>query len=108
MSKTVSGAPSRSGLRYQTTWSPSACPSTPKSGERKVCIRPVEVLVTSRADWISSFSRTMTPMPRAAGSAATRTAFTRFSPASVERAEAGRCEPVTTIGTGTLAARWRA
>ncbi len=45
--------------------------------------------MTSRAAWISSFSTTSTPMPRASGQAATRIAFTRFIPAS-RRQRAGR------------------
>ena len=56
---------------------------------RNVCSRSVEVFVTSRAAWISSFSTTSTPMPRASGTAATRIALTRFMP-GIGRQRAGR------------------
>ncbi len=67
----------------------------------------MEVLVTSRAAWISSFSSTSTPMPRAAGLAAVRTALTRFIPASVDSALAGRWLPTSTTGTSTFSVRLR-
>jgi hypothetical protein len=70
-------------------------------------MRQFEVLVTSRAAWISSFSRVSTPRPRLAGSAATRTPFRRLIAASVDRPEAGRCEPINTTGKGTLSTRLR-
>ena len=80
----------------------------PKSGERNVCRRAVEVFVTSRADWISSFSTTSTPRPREAGLAAVRMELTRLSGASLDRPLSGRCEPTTTMGTDTFAVRWSA
>ena len=78
----------------------------PKSGVRKVCMRQFEVLVTSRAAWISSFSSTSTPLPRLSGLAAVRTPFTRLMAASVDRPEAGRCEPISTTGTSILSTRF--
>ena len=76
-------------------------------GERNVCNRSVEVFVTSRAAWISSFSTTSTPMPRASGLAATRIALTRLMPASVDSALDGRCAPTSTTGTRTFSVRLR-
>ena len=60
----------------------------PKSRETKVCTRKFDVLATSRAALISSFSTTTTPMPRASGHAATRTAFRQIE--SAIRAQSGR------------------
>ncbi len=87
--------------------SPSAWPSTPKSAVRNVCIRKVDVFVTSRAAWISSFSTTSTPMPRASGLAAVRIALTRLSPASLDNALFGRCAPTSTTGMLTFRVRLR-
>src|SRR2546428_344550 len=85
----------------------SAYPSMPRSGLRKVSSRSVEVFVTSRAAWTSSLRSTSTPSPRASGAPATRTALTRFSPASELRPVAGRCDPTSTTGVSTLSVRFK-
>jgi hypothetical protein len=54
--------------------------------------------MTSRPAWIASFNVTSTPMPAAAGLAASATALNRFIGPSAESAEAGRIEPVITTG----------
>src|SRR5262245_11940682 len=79
----------------------------PTSGLRKVSRRSVDVLVTSRAAWISSFRSTSTPSPRASGAPATRTALTRLSAASELRPVAGRCDPTRTTVASTLRVRLR-
>ncbi len=79
----------------------------PTSGLRKVSRRSVDVLVTSRAAWISSFRSTSTPRPRASGAPATRTALTRFSAASELRPVAGRCDPTRTTVASTCSVRFR-
>jgi hypothetical protein len=52
--------------------------------------------VASRAEWISSFSLTSTPSPRAAAAEAVRTAPNKFMPASLPNALVGRWAPTTT------------
>jgi hypothetical protein len=79
----------------------------PRSALRNVSRRRVEALVTSRAAWISSLRTTSTPSPRASGAAATRTALTRFIPASELRPLAGRCAPTTTTVMSSRTARFR-
>ena len=48
---------------------------------------------------------TMTPLPRARGSAATLTALNRLSGPSALNAVAGRIEPVSTTGRSDLTTR---
>ena len=50
-------------------------PTPPNSGDWKVSTEVVLVLVRECAAWIWSFITTMTPRPRALGSAATATAL---------------------------------
>jgi hypothetical protein len=59
----------------------------------------VVVLVTSLALWMVSFSSTSTPAPREAGSAATRTAFSRFrSPSALSPRRAAWRRPAPPVG----------
>jgi hypothetical protein len=59
----------------------------------------VAVLVTSLALWMVSFSSTSTPAPREAGSAATRTAFSRFrSPSALSPRRAAWRRPAPPVG----------
>jgi len=65
-------------------------------------MRNVDVLVTSRAAWISSLRTTRTPRPREAGLAAVRTALTMFISASVERPLSGALRTHDRHGNGDL------
>jgi hypothetical protein len=54
-------------------------PTGPPSAETKAATLVVWVLRTRAAAWISSVNATSTPRPRAAGSAATVSAASRFA-----------------------------
>jgi hypothetical protein len=79
----------------------------PSSGDLKVSVVTVLVLVTSRAALIWSFITTSTPLPTASALPAVSTALYRLIGPSAEIAVDGRIAPTTTTGLLLLTTRFR-